>query len=90
MFILQTDGSSAMFPLIIQLILVVNKRLCRLVQCAEEQKHVSESLYPFTYNPKMSLTLSQVPNSTQRSPPFTRTQLKDITEVKDDKVDVNI
>ncbi|XP_037612697.1 DNA topoisomerase 2-binding protein 1 isoform X1 [Sebastes umbrosus] len=56
-----------------------------LQACAEEQKHVSESLYPFTYNPKMSLTLSQVPNSTQRSPPFTRTQLKDITEVKDDK-----
>uniref|UniRef100_A0A3B5LZJ7 DNA topoisomerase II binding protein 1 n=1 Tax=Xiphophorus couchianus TaxID=32473 RepID=A0A3B5LZJ7_9TELE len=43
--------------------------------CAEEQKHVSESLYPFTYNPKMSLNLSQVPSSSQRSPPLTRTQL---------------
>lgn len=40
-----------------------------LLQCAEEQKHVSESLYPFTFNPKMSLTLSQVASTTQRSPP---------------------
>uniref|UniRef100_A0A8C2XKE7 DNA topoisomerase II binding protein 1 n=1 Tax=Cyclopterus lumpus TaxID=8103 RepID=A0A8C2XKE7_CYCLU len=31
-----------------------------LQQCAEEQRHVPESLYPFTYNPKMSLNLSQV------------------------------
>uniref|UniRef100_A0A8C2XJK3 DNA topoisomerase II binding protein 1 n=1 Tax=Cyclopterus lumpus TaxID=8103 RepID=A0A8C2XJK3_CYCLU len=61
-----------------------------LQQCAEEQRHVPESLYPFTYNPKMSLNLSQVPNSSQRSPPFTRTQLKDITEAKDEKVGVNI
>ncbi|XP_068438409.1 DNA topoisomerase 2-binding protein 1 [Clinocottus analis] len=56
-----------------------------LQACAEEQKHVPESLYPFTYNPKMSLTLSQVPNSSQRSPPFTRTQLRDVTEGKDEK-----
>ncbi|XP_054479173.1 DNA topoisomerase 2-binding protein 1 [Anoplopoma fimbria] len=56
-----------------------------LEACAEEQKHVPESLYPFTYNPKMSLNLSQVPNNSQRSPPFTRTQLKDITETKDEK-----
>ncbi|XP_029978784.1 DNA topoisomerase 2-binding protein 1 isoform X2 [Sphaeramia orbicularis] len=48
-----------------------------LQACAEEQRHVPESLYPFTYNPKMSLNLSQVPNSSQRSPPLTRTQLKD-------------
>ncbi|XP_059182443.1 DNA topoisomerase 2-binding protein 1 [Centropristis striata] len=53
--------------------------------CAEEQRHVPESLYPFTYNPKMSLTLSQVPNNSQRSPPFTRTTLKDISEAKDDR-----
>uniref|UniRef100_A0A7N6BFQ0 BRCT domain-containing protein n=1 Tax=Anabas testudineus TaxID=64144 RepID=A0A7N6BFQ0_ANATE len=58
-----------------------------LQACAEEQKHVPESLYPFTYNPKMSLNLSQVPNSSQRSPPSTRTQLKDITEAKYDKVE---
>uniref|UniRef100_A0A1A8L296 Topoisomerase (DNA) II binding protein 1 n=1 Tax=Nothobranchius pienaari TaxID=704102 RepID=A0A1A8L296_9TELE len=45
--------------------------------CAEEQKHVSESLYPFTYNPKMSLNLSQVPSSSQKSPPFPRTRLRD-------------
>uniref|UniRef100_A0A6Q2WT35 BRCT domain-containing protein n=1 Tax=Esox lucius TaxID=8010 RepID=A0A6Q2WT35_ESOLU len=32
-----------------------------LQACAEEQTHVSESLYPFTYNPKMSLNLSRVP-----------------------------
>ncbi|KAK5849893.1 hypothetical protein PBY51_014191 [Eleginops maclovinus] len=55
-----------------------------LQACAEEQRHVAESLYPFTYNPKMSLNLSQVPNNTQRSPPFTRTQLQDITEAKKD------
>lgn len=56
-----------------------------LQACAEEQRHVPESLYPFTYNPKMSLNLSQVPNCSQRSPPFTRTQLKDMSEAKDDK-----
>ncbi|XP_072307184.1 DNA topoisomerase 2-binding protein 1 [Eucyclogobius newberryi] len=39
-----------------------------LQACAEEQKHVAESLYPFTFNPKMSLNLSQVPCNTQRSP----------------------
>ncbi|XP_042255809.1 DNA topoisomerase 2-binding protein 1 [Thunnus maccoyii] len=54
-----------------------------LQACADEQKRVSESLYPFTYNPKMSLNLSQVPNSSQRSPPLTRTQLKDLTEAQD-------
>ncbi|XP_054621480.1 DNA topoisomerase 2-binding protein 1 isoform X2 [Dunckerocampus dactyliophorus] len=56
-----------------------------LQACAEEQKHVSESLYPFTYNPKMSLNLSQVPSSSQRSPPFTRMQHQDITEAQDEK-----
>lgn len=57
-----------------------------MLQCAEEQRHVPESLYPFTYNPKMSLNLSQVPSCSQRSPPLTRTQLKDITEAKDQTV----
>ncbi|XP_063063142.1 DNA topoisomerase 2-binding protein 1 isoform X2 [Engraulis encrasicolus] len=42
-----------------------------LLACAEEQKRVAESLYPFTFNPKMSLTLSQV-SSSQRSPPPVR------------------
>ncbi|XP_034022870.1 DNA topoisomerase 2-binding protein 1 [Thalassophryne amazonica] len=51
-----------------------------LQACAEEQKCVSESLYPFTYNPKMSLTLSQIPSCSQRSPPLTRTQIKDGTQ----------
>lgn len=30
----------------------------------------------------MSLNLSQVPSSSQRSPPLTRTQLKDLAEAK--------
>ncbi|XP_019730589.1 DNA topoisomerase 2-binding protein 1 [Hippocampus comes] len=57
-----------------------------LEACAEEQRHVPESLYPFTYNPKMSLNLSQVPSSSQRSPPFTQTQRQDNTEARDEKV----
>lgn len=59
---------------------------CLLCQCAEEQRHVPESLYPFTYNPKMSLNLSQVPSSSQRSPRSTRTQVRDVAEGKDDAV----
>lgn len=51
-----------------------------LQACAEEQRHVPESLYPFTYNPKMSLNLSQVPSSTQRS------LLKQNIQLKDSKV----
>ncbi|XP_056220906.1 DNA topoisomerase 2-binding protein 1 [Seriola aureovittata] len=57
-----------------------------LEACADEQRHVPESLYPFTYNPKMSLNLSQVPNSSQRSTTVTRTQLK---EAKDNKSEHN-
>uniref|UniRef100_A0A3Q3F945 DNA topoisomerase II binding protein 1 n=1 Tax=Labrus bergylta TaxID=56723 RepID=A0A3Q3F945_9LABR len=57
-----------------------------LQACAEEQRRVPESLYPFTFNPKMSLNLSQVPNCSQRSPPLTRTQLREIAEAKEDKV----
>ncbi|XP_061661893.1 DNA topoisomerase 2-binding protein 1 isoform X2 [Syngnathoides biaculeatus] len=33
-----------------------------LEACGQEQRHVPESLYPFTYNPKMSLNLSQIPS----------------------------
>ncbi|MGH0123457.1 UNVERIFIED_CONTAM: hypothetical protein FKN15_011972 [Acipenser sinensis] len=43
-----------------------------LQACAEEQRLVPESLYPYTYNPKLSLNLSQVQDrrvSTSRSPP---------------------
>jgi topoisomerase (DNA) II binding protein 1 len=29
-------------------------------QCAQEYKHLPESLYPHTYNPKMSLDISAV------------------------------
>ncbi|KAG7488805.1 hypothetical protein MATL_G00037920 [Megalops atlanticus] len=56
-----------------------------LQACAEEQKHVSESLYPFTYNPKMSLNLSQVADSTQRSPPAPRAPARDLTETPGDR-----
>ncbi|XP_018620716.2 DNA topoisomerase 2-binding protein 1 isoform X2 [Scleropages formosus] len=56
-----------------------------LLACADEQKHVSESLYPFTYNPKMSLNLSQVPESTQRSPSVAHVQPKNLAEVLGDK-----
>ncbi|XP_077100487.1 DNA topoisomerase 2-binding protein 1 isoform X1 [Siphateles boraxobius] len=53
-----------------------------LQACADEQKHMSESLYPFTFNPKMSLTMSQMADCTQRSPPPTtpRTRLRVFTE----------
>lgn len=47
---------------------------------------MSESLYPFTYNPKMSLNLSQVPSNTQKSPPPTRLPPRDLTETLDDTV----
>nr|XP_023688570.1 DNA topoisomerase 2-binding protein 1 [Paramormyrops kingsleyae] len=53
--------------------------------CANEQKHVPESLYPFTYNPKMSLNLSQMPESSLRSPPAPHLQPQDLTEVFADK-----
>ncbi|KAI1888905.1 hypothetical protein AGOR_G00173580 [Albula goreensis] len=56
-----------------------------LQACAEEQKRVSESLYPFTYNPKMSLNLSQVPDSTQRSPSALHVHPRDLTEALEDK-----
>ncbi|XP_061130917.1 DNA topoisomerase 2-binding protein 1-A-like [Syngnathus typhle] len=58
-----------------------------LQACAEEQRHVPESLYPFTYNPKMSLNLSQVPSSSQMSPPSTRMQLQENTEAWDTKLE---
>ncbi|XP_051538717.1 DNA topoisomerase 2-binding protein 1-A-like isoform X2 [Myxocyprinus asiaticus] len=55
-----------------------------LQACADEQKHVSESLYPFNFNPKMSLTMSQVADCTmtQRSPPPStpRTRLRKFIE----------
>ncbi|XP_037829239.1 DNA topoisomerase 2-binding protein 1 isoform X2 [Kryptolebias marmoratus] len=60
-----------------------------LQACAEEQRLVPESLYPFTYNPKMSLNLSQVPSSSQRPPPLTQTQLKDSTETKHNKSELS-
>uniref|UniRef100_A0A8B9L5N3 BRCT domain-containing protein n=1 Tax=Astyanax mexicanus TaxID=7994 RepID=A0A8B9L5N3_ASTMX len=61
-----------------------------LQACAEEQKHVSESLYPFTFNPKMSLTLSQVTESTHRSPPPStpRTKLQALAEDEDTRIHI--
>ncbi|XP_066502923.1 DNA topoisomerase 2-binding protein 1 isoform X2 [Hoplias malabaricus] len=61
-----------------------------LQACAEEQKRVSESLYPFNFNPKMSLTLSQVTDSTQRSPPapVSHIKLRSFTEEEDSLVPV--
>lgn len=53
------------------------------LQCAEEQKRVPESLYPFTFNPKMSLMLSQVTDSTQKSPPLS-TPLSKLRALDDD------
>ncbi|KAM5156862.1 DNA topoisomerase 2-binding protein 1 [Mantella aurantiaca] len=38
-----------------------------LLACAEEQRHVPESLYPHTYNPKMSLDISAVLDVPQSS-----------------------
>ncbi|XP_045077112.1 DNA topoisomerase 2-binding protein 1-A-like isoform X1 [Coregonus clupeaformis] len=62
-----------------------------LQACAEDQRHVSESLYPFTYNPKMSLNLSQMPpDSSRRSPPATcTTQLRDLTEAQENRIEDN-
>ncbi|KAI5617083.1 DNA topoisomerase 2-binding protein 1 isoform X1 [Silurus asotus] len=45
-----------------------------LQACTEEQKRVPESLYPFTFNPKRSLMLSQVTDSNQKSPPLSTTR----------------
>uniref|UniRef100_A0A8D3E031 DNA topoisomerase II binding protein 1 n=1 Tax=Scophthalmus maximus TaxID=52904 RepID=A0A8D3E031_SCOMX len=62
-----------------------------LQACAEEERRVPESLYPFTYNPKMSLTLSQVPSSYQRSPPVsTRSQLRPVADTDDNKVGITL
>ncbi|XP_017308606.1 DNA topoisomerase 2-binding protein 1 isoform X4 [Ictalurus punctatus] len=57
-----------------------------LQACAEEQKRVPESLYPFTFNPKMSLMLSQVANSTQKSPPLStpHSKLRALNDDDDD------
>ncbi|KAL1006923.1 hypothetical protein UPYG_G00078930 [Umbra pygmaea] len=60
-----------------------------LQACAEEQRHVPESLYPFTYNPKMSLNLSQLPpESSQMCPPTTRTsQLRVFSQTQEKKTE---
>lgn len=63
---------------------LANGDLCLVMQCAEEQRRVPESLYPFNYNPKMSLNLSQVPCSSQKSP--NRTQRRETTVAKDKMV----
>ncbi|KAK3541594.1 hypothetical protein QTP86_033095 [Hemibagrus guttatus] len=58
-----------------------------LEACAEEQKRVPESLYPFNFNPKMSLMLSQVTDSTQKSPPLSTPRSKLRTLIDDDDDD---
>ncbi|XP_053083876.1 DNA topoisomerase 2-binding protein 1 isoform X2 [Pangasianodon hypophthalmus] len=59
-----------------------------LQACAEEQKQVPESLYPFTFNPKMSLTLSQVTDSTQKSPPLSKHRSKLRARNEDDDTEM--
>ncbi|CAJ1082591.1 DNA topoisomerase 2-binding protein 1 [Xyrichtys novacula] len=61
-----------------------------LKACAEEERRVPESLYPFTYNPKMSLNLSQVPTCSQRSSVLTRTQMKEMAEAKNDECEHSV
>lgn len=54
-----------------------------MLQCAQEYKHLPESLYPHTYNPKMSLDISAVQDcrpSNSRLPSAGATR-------KDDEVD---
>ncbi|XP_026148420.1 DNA topoisomerase 2-binding protein 1 isoform X2 [Mastacembelus armatus] len=57
--------------------------------CADEQRHVPESLYPFTYNPKMSLNLSQIPSSPQKSKPLTPAPVKNTTQTNDNMSEHN-
>ncbi|MCJ8745696.1 hypothetical protein PDJAM_G00133130 [Pangasius djambal] len=59
-----------------------------LQACAEEQKRVPESLYPFTFNPKMSLMLNQVTDSTQKSPPLSKQRSKLRARKEDDDTEM--
>ena len=54
-----------------------------MLQCAQECKHLPESLYPHTYNPKMSLDISAVQDDRLRN---SRLPSADGT-AKDDEVD---
>ncbi|XP_008247448.3 DNA topoisomerase 2-binding protein 1 [Oryctolagus cuniculus] len=54
-----------------------------LLECAQEQKHLPESLYPHTYNPKMSLDISAV----QDGRPCHSRPLSAVSVSKDDEAD---
>uniref|UniRef100_A0A5F9DGV6 DNA topoisomerase 2-binding protein 1 n=1 Tax=Oryctolagus cuniculus TaxID=9986 RepID=A0A5F9DGV6_RABIT len=54
-----------------------------LLECAQEQKHLPESLYPHTYNPKMSLDISAV----QDGKPCHSRPLSAVSVSKDDEAD---
>ena len=54
-----------------------------VLQCAQEYKHLPESLYPHTYNPKMSLDISAVQHGRLCN---NRLLSADLT-TKDDEVD---
>ncbi|KAM4688611.1 DNA topoisomerase 2-binding protein 1 [Discoglossus pictus] len=51
-----------------------------LLACAEEQKHIPESLYPHTYNPKMSLDISAVQDG-----PHSSSKVSACTSLKQDE-----
>ncbi|KAG8442840.1 hypothetical protein GDO86_011596 [Hymenochirus boettgeri] len=48
-----------------------------LQACADEQRRVPESLYPHTYNPKMSLDISSVQDGSHQSSKFSMTLQQD-------------
>ncbi|XP_008056831.1 DNA topoisomerase 2-binding protein 1 [Carlito syrichta] len=54
-----------------------------LLDCAQEYKHLPESLYPHTYNPKMSLDISAV----QDGRPCNSRQLSVVSTTKDAEAD---
>lgn len=53
-----------------------------VLQCAQECKHLPESLYPHTYNPKMSLDISAVQDGR-----LCNNRLLSADATEDDKVD---
>lgn len=53
-----------------------------LLECAQEYKHLPESLYPHTYNPKMSLDISAVQDGR-----LCNSRLLSADATKDDKAD---
>ncbi|XP_069814444.1 DNA topoisomerase 2-binding protein 1 isoform X2 [Dendropsophus ebraccatus] len=63
-----------------------------LLSCAEEQKRVPESLYPHTYNPKMSLDISAVQdgvNSSKVSTTVSKHEKNNGLADEDDEIEVS-